>query len=66
MGQEFRGCHTQKDADDAAHQGQGKGLDEKLKPDVPGLCPYSHADANFAGPFRNRDQHDIHDADAAH
>ena len=61
------GRHEQADgdADEAAEQRQGQGLDEELGEDVPAARADGLADADLAGPLADRDQHDVHDPDAA-
>jgi hypothetical protein len=53
------------DADDAAHGAEGDRLGGELGED--GLLGGADglADADFAGALGDRDQHDVHDADAA-
>ena len=53
------------DADQAAEDGQDEGLDEELEQDVAVLGADRLADADLAGPLADRDQHDVHDPDAA-
>ena len=48
-------------ADEANHYGLGK----KLKQHVEAACANRHANADFAGSFGDRDQHDVHHANAA-
>jgi hypothetical protein len=37
-----------------------------LQQNIASSCAYRHADADFAGSFGDRNQHDIHDADTAY
>src|SRR6185369_6793647 len=53
------------DPDQAAEQRQGQGLDEELGEDVATARADGLADADLAGPLPDRDQHDVHDPDAA-
>src|SRR6266704_3630819 len=48
-----------------AHRGEGRGLGEELAQDVPAPGAERLADADLAGPLRDRHQHDVHDHDAA-
>ena len=53
------------DADHAAEQGQRQRLDQELGEDVAAARADRLADADLAGPLADRDQHDVHDPDAA-
>ena len=53
------------DADEAAEQREGQGLDEELGEDVAAAGADRLADADLAGPLADRDEHDVHDPDAA-
>src|SRR6266446_1204332 len=48
-----------------ADKGDGEGLSEELGKDVPALRTQRLLHANFASALRNRNQHDIHESDAA-
>ncbi len=50
----------------AARHGERDGLDEKLRLDVPALGADRHPHADLSRPLRHRDEHDVHDPDAAH
>src|SRR6202158_2591607 len=52
-------------ADRAAKQRQSNGLDQKLQQDVITARAHGLADADLPSAFRNRNQHDVHDHDAA-
>src|SRR5208282_4314949 len=52
------------DADDAADFAQHDGLHDELGHDVPLLGADGAADADLARPLGDRDEHDVHDADA--
>ena len=54
------------DPDHAAQQRDDEGFHEELGQDVPAARPDGLADADLAGPLADRDQHDVHDPDAAH
>src|SRR4029453_11620446 len=49
-----------KDADDSANYGDDEGLDQELAHDAAPRGANRLSDANLAGPFRNRHQHDVH------
>ena len=55
-------------AEDEAHQAaddaEDEGFEEELKKDVARTCADCLADTDFAGAFRNGDEHDVHDANA--
>ena len=53
------------DADEAAEERQGQRLDEELGEDVAAARADRLADADLARPLADRDQHDVHDPDAA-
>ena len=59
-------AHAQQHADDSARAGEHDGLGQELPDDVaaPRANRFSHAD--FARALRDRHQHDVHHADAAH
>ena len=61
-----RGGQADGDADQPAEQRQGQRLDEELGEDVDAAGADGLADADLAGPLADRDQHDVHDPDAAH
>src|SRR5215813_12862980 len=54
------------DAYQSTHQTQNQRFRQKLQTNVIRSCTHSHSDADFARPFRDRHQHDIHDSNAAH
>ena len=58
------GAHAAEDAEDAAEQAEGDGLDEELQEDGTALGADGHADTDFPCSFGDADQHDVHDADA--
>src|SRR6478735_8719783 len=60
-----RDDETDDDADEAADEREGQRLDEELGEDVAATRADRLADADLAGPFADRDQHDVHDPDAA-
>ena len=51
--------------DQAAEGGENAGFTEELEHDVLPLCAYGLSDADLPGAFRDRYQHDIHNADPA-
>ncbi len=63
---DLRPRNADDDAGHAADEGERQRLDDELQPDIPGLGPHGHADADLPGPFRHGDEHDVHDADAPH
>ncbi len=50
---------------DASGEGDGQGFRQKLKEDVALVRAQGLFDADFAGALLHRDQHDVHQADAA-
>ena len=60
-----RGADAQQDADRAAQDAQGQRLDQELEQDVAAGGAQRLADADLAGALGHRDQHDVHDPDAA-
>src|SRR5215471_4340629 len=50
---------------DPPDQRKDQGFDQELPSDVAATGTDRHAQPDFAGPFGHRDQHDVHDADAA-
>src|ERR1039457_2092420 len=52
------------DANDPADLAEHDGLDNELRHDVTLLGADRTADADFAGALGDRDEHDVHDADA--
>ena len=54
------------DADDAADQAEQGRLGQKLDQNVPSPGPERLAQTDLARPLGNGDEHDVHDADAAH
>jgi len=57
---------AQQDADDASGNRQRERLDQKLRQHVARPRAHSHADAILACALGDTDEHDVHDADAAH
>lgn len=55
----------QYESDQAAEGGEDAGFTEKLENDMLPLCSHCLSDADFPGTFRDRYQHDIHDANPA-
>ena len=51
--------------DNTARERENKGFKEKLHENVAGAGADGFADTDFVGAFGDRDEHDIHDADAA-
>ncbi len=58
------GDPTQDDPYQTPGEAQSGGLDKELGHDVPPFGPHRLADADLPDPLRDRDQHDVHDADA--
>ena len=56
---------SKRDAAEAADAGEGDGFDQELEHHLAGTGTDGHPDADLAGSFGDRDQHDVHDADAA-
>ena len=54
------------DAEEPAGEAEQRGLDEELAADEPGLRAERLAEADLPDALGDRDQHDVHDADAAH
>ena len=52
-------------ANQPAQQADARGLDQKLQQDRAPLGADGLADADLARPLGHRDEHDVHDADAA-
>src|SRR5208283_4328016 len=52
-------------ANRATEQRQGDGLNQELQQDVAAARAHGLADADLSGSFRHRNQHDVHDHDAA-
>ena len=57
---------AQGDADEAAQSTQDGGLHQELPHDLPPGRADGLLDADFPGPLRDGDQHDVHDTDSAH
>ena len=53
-------------ADHAAEQAEQGGFGQELDQDIASARAQGFAQADLAGAFGDRDQHDVHDADAAH
>ena len=53
------------DANHAAHHAEHDGLDEELHQHIAPARADGQPQANLTRPLRDRDQHDVHDADAA-
>src|SRR6185312_9768113 len=49
---------------DAANAGEEDGFDQKLHEDVAATGADGHANADFAGPLGDADEHDVHDPHA--
>ncbi len=58
--------HSGHHADEPAHQAEYQGFDEELEADVAWRSAHRLADADLPRPLGHADQHDVHDADAAH
>ena len=56
---------AERDADQPAEQRQHRRLDQELHEDVPLMRADGQPDADLARALGHRDQHDVHDADAA-
>ena len=56
--------HAQGHAGHAAHLTEDNGLQDELRHDASLLCAHGAAHADFTRPFRHRNEHDVHDADA--
>ena len=63
-GNEEGGDITEDEAHEAADNTENEGFKEELEHDVAGAGADGFADADFACALRNRDEHDIHDANA--
>src|SRR5262245_56560427 len=59
------GDDSQQYADKPTYQGQDQGFDQELPSDVIATGPDGHSQTDFTGAFGHRNQHDVHDADAA-
>ena len=57
---------TERHADRAAEGGEHHGLEDELAEDVGGRGADGHPQADLADALRDRHEHDVHDADAAH
>ena len=64
MGRHVAADDAQHDADHAANFAEHDRFHDELRHDVSLLGADGAADADFAGPLRDRDEHDVHDADA--
>ena len=60
-----RRADTEGDAHEAPDEGERHRFDEELQQDVPPARPHCHAQANLTRALGDRNQHDVHDADAA-
>jgi hypothetical protein len=56
---------SQPNAEERTANADGDGFDQELKHNVYATGANRHAQADLAGTLRDRNQHDIHDADAA-
>ena len=65
LGGDRRQAEAEEDADDAAEQRQHHRLDQELHQHLAGFGADRQADADLARALGHRDQHDVHDADAA-
>src|SRR5213594_1720093 len=63
--QDLPGADPHDDAEDAAHQGQGRRLHEELPQDVAARRAHRLAQSDLARPARHRHHHDRHYADPA-
>ena len=63
---ESRGADSEDDAGDPACDGKCYRFNQKLSKDIVRLGSDGLAQSDFACPFPERNQHDIHDADTAH
>ena len=61
-----RETSAEQDPYDSAHAGDNCGLTEKLGDNVSGPGAQGLADTDLPGPLCHGDEHDVHDADAAH
>src|SRR5690606_1671690 len=59
------GGQAEKHAPQPPEKRKDHGLHEELQQDLAGGGADGHPDADLPGPFGNRDQHDVHDADTA-
>jgi hypothetical protein len=57
---------TRKDATDASQQAEGRGFDQELTTNVRWGSSESFAQPDFADPFGDRDEHDVHHSDSSH
>src|SRR6266566_28612 len=57
---------TEQHSNDAADGAQGHRLDQELSENIAPLCADGLPDADFPGPFRYRNEHNIHHPNAAH
>src|SRR5438132_14390411 len=64
-GQQDRAADADADADEAADQGDDRRFDQELQHDVARRGADRFPDADLAGPLGHRDEHDVHDPDAA-
>ena len=64
-GDELGAADAREDAQQAAGGTERDGFDQELQEDVPAARADGHADADFARPLGDADEHDVHDADAA-
>ncbi len=53
------------DSEDSAYECDGESFGQKLQEDVPAARAERFLDSNLARALRHRDQHDVHEADAA-
>jgi hypothetical protein len=60
-----RAADAEDEADQAAGDRDHHGLEQELREDVALAGADGHADADLARPLGDRDEHDVHDADAA-
>ena len=61
-----RNAITKADAEQAAETADQDGFEQKLAQDISIAGADGLAHADLAGALGDRDQHDVHDADAAH
>ena len=64
-GKNFRGANAENDADQSANGTERNRFDQELSENITAVRAHRHARPDFAGPFRDTHEHDVHDADAA-
>jgi len=63
-GNRERGGDPEKRSDESAGESQSDGFDEHLQDEVAPPRADCHPDAEFARPFADRNEHDVHQADS--